>query len=482
MKKDNNKRNHINGENYCGLNNFKGRHFNYYESNNSIFFRISTPNLGLKPICSNLSEIEKQKIRNYVIDLLGNDPVNCYKDIIYDESFGSLRAISYRLGISRPTLRAYISSWLEILYGKKAVERIIKLFWPENSAKQREKIRFYEIIEKHIRLYPERTSLIPTRNNLLDGELRGLLSKNTFKPWVIDYLTQIKCNSLDESHAIYDIIWGKNCAKRKKIEYEDIKDFVHQRNHGKARVLTLKFAFELMTEYPTDRYVKISCGEGHKFPIQVKKLIYDYNWCPYCNEYFCERLMRNYLEQLFNTKFEAQMRLEKACGIDREEIIVQTINFNGIQYRIRVFVGQLRYDHFSPNVCIVGNNRVKYKYAVAGEYDGFHHDEENLGKNPFCDNLEDFATINARDSVKNKVSYEKKVILIRLKEKDGFDRKKLSSNQKEVIQEIIRQFNKQVRDLFSFHDVRLKYDPYIKFNPLGEDGPYRTKGSLDDFL
>ena len=37
-------------------------------------------------------------------------------------------------------------------------------------------------------------------------------------------------------------------------------------------------------------------------------------------------------------------------------------------------------------------------------------------------------------------------------------------------------------DLFSFHDVRLKYDPYIKFNPLGEDGPYRIKGSLDDFL
>jgi hypothetical protein len=147
-----------------------------------------------------------------------------------------------------------------------------------------------------------------------------------------------------------------------------------------------------------------------------------------------------------------------------------------------VCAGQLRYDHFCPNVCIVGNDGVNYKYGVAGEYDGFHHDEENLGKNPFCDSIEDFATINARDSVKNKVSYEKKVILIQLKEKDGFDRKKLLSNQKEVIQEIIPQFNKQIRELFGFHEVRIKYDPCIKFNPLGEDEPFRIKGSLVDFL
>ena len=103
--------------------------------------------MGSHPSSSNLSEIEKQKIRNYVIDLLGNDPKNCYKDIINDDKFGSLRLISDRLRISRPTLRRYISTWLEILYGKKAVDDIIKLFWPESSAEQRKKIRFYEIIE-----------------------------------------------------------------------------------------------------------------------------------------------------------------------------------------------------------------------------------------------------------------------------------------------------------------------------------------------
>ncbi len=87
-----------------------------------------------------------------------------------------------------------------------------------------------------------------------------------------------------------------------------------------------------------------------------------------------------------------------------------------------------------------------------------------------------------RDSVKNEISYEKKVILIRLKEKSGFDRRKLLYNQKEVIQEIILQFNDQVKELFGFHDVRMKYNPYIRFDPLGEDKQYRTKGSLDDFL
>jgi len=219
-----------------------------------------------------------------------------------------------------------------------------------------------------------------------------------------------------------------------------------------------------------------------QFPIQVRKLIYDYNRCPHCNERFCERMMRNYLSQFFNKEFEAQVSLKQACEIDREKVINRTIEINRIKYEIRVFAGQLRYDHFCPNFCIVGNNGDNYEFAIGGEYDGIHHDEEDLGKNPFCNNMRDFAITNARDSVKNEVSYEKKVILIRLKEKNGFDRRKLLNNQKEVIQEIIQQFNKQVKEIFGFHDVRMKYDPYIRFDPLGEDEPYRIKGSLDDFL
>ncbi len=463
MKRENKKAIINNGKSYFRASysnncNFK-RHINKVRS--------VTTKTGLPFSCSNFNEKEKQDIRNFVIDLLGNDPINCYKDIVYDNRFGSLRNISDRLGISRSTLRIYILNWLEYLYEKNTADRIFKIFWPENSAKQKEKVGFYEIIEKYIRLYPERTSLIPTRNKLLNSELRNLISKNTFKLWVIDYLTQIKGLSLIESHEIYNNIWGKQCAKRKKIEYDDIKSFLYQLYHGKARILTPKVAFESMYDYPTERYLNISCGNGHKFPIRVRKLIYEYNWCPYCNEYLCEKVMRNYLEQFFNTKFEAQVRLENACGIHREKIIRKAIEINGINYIIPVFVGQLRYDQFCHNVCIIGRNGTKYKFSVAGEYDGSHHDEEDLIKNPFCNNLEDFASIKARDSVKNKVSYKKKVILIRLKEKNGFDRKKLIYNQKEVIQEFIRQFNNQVKELFGYRDVLLKYDPYIKYKPFG---------------
>jgi len=489
MKKENKKRNdnsqnrdYVSGKGYCGLHYSKDRYSDYCEENDSNLFHSNNINLGSHPSGSNLSGTEKQRIRNYVIDLLGNDPKNCYKDIINDDKFGSLRSISDRLRISRPTLRRYISTWLEILYGKKAVDEIIKLFWQEKSARQKEKIMFYEIIEKYIRLFPERTSLIPTRNNLLGGELRGILSKNTFKPWVIDYLIQNKLCSIDESHAIYDVIWGKQCAKRRKIEYEDIEDFVHQRSYGKAHVLTPKVIFESMSEYPTDRYINISCGEGHKFQIQVRKLIYDFNWCPHCNEHFCERMMRNYLSQFFNKEFEAQVSLKQACEIDRGKVINRTIEINRIKYEIRVFAGQLRYDHFCPNVCIVGNNDDNYEFAIGGEYDGIHHDEEDLGKNPFCNNMRDFASIKVRDSVKNEISYEEKVILIRLKEKNGFDRRKLLNNQKDVIQEIIRQFNKQVKEIFGFNDVRMKYNPYIRFDPLGGEKHHRIKGSLDPFL
>ena len=99
------KRDYINGEGYCGLHNSKGRYSDYCKENDSNLFRSNNINLGSHPSGSNLSEIKKQKIRNYVIDLLGNNPKNCFKDIIYDDRFGSLQTISDRLGISRPTLK-----------------------------------------------------------------------------------------------------------------------------------------------------------------------------------------------------------------------------------------------------------------------------------------------------------------------------------------------------------------------------------------
>ncbi len=237
-----------------------------------------------------------------------------------------------------------------------------------------------------------------------------------------------------------------------------------------------------MPEYPTDRYIEILCGEQHTFPIQLKKLIYDYNWCPFCNERFCEMLMRNYMSQLFKKEFGAQIGLDQACEISREKIRTLTIELDDVKYNIRVFVGQQRFDCFCSDVQLIGNYGDQYKFKVGGEYDGFHHDEQDLEINPYCESMRDFAKIRAKDSVKNKESYENKIILIRLKETKVFDRRKLLHNQKEVLQEIIRQFNEQVKNLFGFYDVRLKYNPNIIFDPLGEKKSRRVRGFIDDFL
>jgi len=67
-------------------------------------------------------------------------------------------------------------------------------------------------------------------------------------------------------------------------------------------------------------------------------------------------MMRNYLEQLFNKKFEVQITLEQASGIQRDRIVTETIEIDGVKYGVRVFVGQLRYDQFCPSVRIVGDD------------------------------------------------------------------------------------------------------------------------------
>ncbi|MBY8987267.1 MAG: hypothetical protein KGD61_02345 [Candidatus Lokiarchaeota archaeon] len=331
-------------------------------------------------------------------------------------------------------------------------------------------------------ILPERVNLIPTRNELLKSDLCRIVSKNTFKPWIIEYLTILKNKSKCESQAIYDEVWGRKCATRRKIGYKDVIDFIYQRSQGTANILTPKTSFDLNYNYPTDRHIKLICGEGHEFSIQVRKLIYDYQWCPLCNESFCERLMGNYLTQIFNGKFKTQVSLEKALGIDRGEVINRRTKLTENKYDIAIHIGQLRYDHFIKNISILGNDNIYYKFNVAGEYDGIQHDEENMSLNPFCENLEDFAAIKARDLVKNILSSKNKTILIRLKEKDGFNRRKLLKNQKEVIEEIISQFNNQIQETFDIKSIYLKYNPFVCFDPLGKKEPYRIRDSLDDFL
>ena len=253
------------------------------------------------PVGYNLNENDRKEIINYITQLLGKDPIKNYKNIIFNDKFDSLRNISLDLNISRPTLIAHITSYLKKLYKTNEVEKIIQLFWPAKSAKQREKYEFF-----------------PSRNALLKNELKTLVSKNTFKIWVKNYLTQIKHHNIDKSEEIYNEIWGKQYAIKRKINFGDLKVFIHKRN---GKIKTLEKEFNLLSEYPTDRYIKLECKKKHEFKIKVRKLIYDNRWCPICHENFCEKIMRNYMSQLFKKVFNSQVSLHQACGISKNTII-----------------------------------------------------------------------------------------------------------------------------------------------------------------
>ena len=69
-----------------------------------------------------------------------------------------------------------------------------------------------------------------------------------------------------------------------------------------------------------------------------------------------------------------------------------------------------------------------------------------------------------------------------MKEKDGFNRRKLLKNHKEVIKEIISQFNNQVQEIFGTKNIYMKYDPLVRFDPLEKKEPYQIRDSLDNFL
>ena len=119
---------------------------------------------------------------------------------------------------------------------------------------------------------------------------------------------------------------------------------------------------------------------------------------------------------------------------------------------------------------------------MAGEYDGIQHDEDDPDKNPFCDTEIDIIKMKARDNAKNEVAFNKKVILIRLKAIEGFNKWKLLNKQREVLKELIWQFNSQVINLFGYTNVRLKYDPFLILDPLETKESNRLNGPIDDFI
>ena len=192
-------------------------------------------------------------------------------------------------------------------------------------------------------------------------------------------------------------------------------------------LLTIEEDFNLMNEIPTARFIRIRCDKNHEFKASVTHIIHHYQWCPRCNQRFCEKIMRLYMEGIFQARFP-ETSLNKAYGIPYN---------NG---------GKLRFDGYNGNVSIFD-----LFYRIAFEYDGIQHD---VFPNSFHKTIDDFRRQNENDVIKQNIAQEKYTVLITLKKTNDFHSKTINLFQREII-----------RQFFKLTGIRLEKIPIFEYNP-----------------
>ncbi len=199
-----------------------------------------------------------------------------------------------------------------------------------------------------------------------------------------------------------------------------------------------------MKEKPSQRYVDIKCKHGHKWKASVLHLLYHERWCPVCNEYKCQKLLRSFMEKIFGVRFYPEITLKKAYGISKKAVQKTIINKNR-KFQFVINIEKLRYDGYYDKILLKGCDGKVSSFRVAFEYDGIHHDEF---PNTYHKTLEEFCLQQARDQLKNLEAKHYNTILIRLKRINGFDQNTFKHNPTVVQKEVIRQFNNQVQKFF----------------------------------
>ena len=376
-------------------------------------------------------------------------------------------------------------------YGSERTKSIYNKCWGSRNPRKNidEKKELFSVYMREImNLYKEGKEL-PNDIGVRSLARKFNVNRMTIPNWIKKFINQWLINEfqinsdnieLDKStNDIYDEIWGIRCNKIRKIKFEEIEKIILKRG---GILLTSKTEFDSLEEIPTERYIKVKCGKNHIFQIKIRCLIYDYNWCSTCNEYICEKILRYYMNNLFNTQFNPQVRLSKALKISIKNKITQNISFNDKKYDITVHVGRQRYDCFVSNLKLKGKDGKIYTLMIAGEYDGIQHSEEDPIKNPYCRNEYEIARTKARDLAKNKISAENTIILIRIKEFKGFNRRVMIYKQGLVLKEITKQFNSQFNTIYGHNNLRLKFNPNKMVNPLGIKSLYERRGPIQKFL
>ncbi len=261
-------------------------------------------------------------------------------------------------------------------------------------------------------------------NILSLAELKTIIKvrRTTITNWTKEYLIIIYGYS--KAIEMFKNIWSLRKESRHiAISHQYLTSFVKNRN---AQLITTKEEFNLMNQIPTDRHIIIKCDKNHIFEASVTHLIHHLQWCPKCNQRFCERILRLYMESIFQVEFP-ETSLNKTYGIPYNK------------------GGKLRFDGFNKFVKIFGKI-----FRIAFEYDGVQHD---IFPNPFHKTFENFKKNNENDIIKQKIAQKEDTILIRLKEIDGFSSKTIYLFQREIL-----------KQFFELTGIKLEKIPVFKYD------------------
>lgn len=374
----------------------------------------------------------KSQLYNYLDKLLKDYP------IINISNVKSLSLLRSELSIGKLKLINWVNEYLIQNFGLKKAQSIKGKLWPYSSTviNQIKKEKLFKILDSQFKNYfPDNINKISSLT-----KLKSIVGtrRSTITDWVLQYLSK-KYGSL-RGNLIFNNIWTiRQQSKHIAITHKYLKKFLKNRD---AKLITTEIKFNNMKELPTSRYIEIECENGHKFNVQVLHLLYHNLWCPSCNIRFCQKIMRLYMEAIFNAKFP-ETTLKTAYGIHGNK------------------GGRLTFDGFNSYVNVKGK-----EFKIAFEYDGLQHD---IYPNPFHRSYKKFKKQKENDRKKIKLAHKFNTYIIRLKEIDGFNSESINHFQKEIINQFQKATGIRLENV-----QNLFYDPY-------NDSLIRIK-SLDQFI
>lgn len=388
---------------------------------------------------------QKDKYQENVEDMCNN--LICLINKHYPSNLNlipSIGSLARKYNLNRNTIRKYILISLKKETSHENAYKIYSDIWNRNIKKIQERhSKFLNLIEYQFeKIYygnPEKIMGI----NSIQKEIGA--SKITIIKWCKSYLNSRFGEK--ESNHIYEKIWGSNCALKNKYDYDTIKKFMIDQ---KGYLLTTREEWKMMEEVPSERYIEVghpTRNSHHNWSVKVRYLINQSRWCPKCNDYFCQKIMQMYMNKILGGDFRP-ITLKKAFGLEIRD------------------GGLLKYDSYNEKVEIEGNI-----FKVAAEYDGKQHD---LFPNNFHESKEEYRIQKRRDNLKDNISNQKYVVLIRIKAVNGFHRNTINSFQEEITKQI------NSHPIIRKSEVKINNIPKYVYNPFLKK--LEKQESIMDFL